>query len=128
MEEGRTRRDRLESRLERAIRKQRPDVVEELEQQLALPPFPRAAGRAWDVWGRVRNRMAAGLNGPSPIGWPDLDAFMRRSGVELDSHDVRLLEVIDDAYIAAAAEGVSEADRQRALREELLARGERNRR
>src|SRR5690606_37890260 len=60
MVEGRTRLDRLESRLERAYRKGRMDVAEELEAALALPPFPAALSHVWACWWRLRRRKAIG--------------------------------------------------------------------
>lgn len=118
-EEGRTRRDRLTSRLERAIRKNRPDVAAELEAELWCPPFPVALNYVWRAWVRLRRRIGAGMNGPQPITWADIDAFVRRTGIRLDPRDIELIEALDDLYLVKTAEQASERDKQQALRDGL---------
>lgn len=120
MDEGRTRRDRLESRLARAHRKNRPDVVAELEAELATPLFPDALRHVWDIWARLRRRKAPGMSGPSPVEWPDIDAFLRRAQRRLAPWEIELIEELDDVYLAKqSAEAVSLADKQREIKDGL---------
>ena len=37
--------------------------------------------------------------GPAPIEWPDIDAFLRRSGVHLAPWEIDLLELLDDTWM-----------------------------
>lgn len=59
------------------------------------------------------------MNGPQPITWADIDAFVRRTGIRLDPRDIELIEALDDLYLAKMAEQASERDKQQALRDGL---------
>ena len=43
--------------------------------------------------------MAGGFSGPQPIGWQDIDAFVRLSGVSLAPWEIELLEQLDDIFV-----------------------------
>lgn len=110
----------MESRLARAIRKNRADVVAELEAELATPPFPEALRHVWDIWARLRRRKAPAQSGPSPVEWPDIDAFVRRAQRRLAPWEIELIEELDDLYLAKqSAEAKSLADKQRGIRDGL---------
>lgn len=109
----------MESRLERAVRKNRLDIAAQLESDLSTPPFPLALTYVWRAWARMRRRKAGGFNGPSPIEWPDIDAFMRNTRTRLDPHDIEMIEQLDDLYLAATAKAGSQADRNQAIRDSL---------
>lgn len=67
------------------------------------------------------------MNGPTPIEWPDIDAFLRRSGETLSPPDIRLIEQLDDIYLAdhyRSREG-TERERQQALKDGLRQAGKR---
>lgn len=59
------------------------------------------------------------MNGPQPITWADIDAFVRRTGIRLDPRDIELIEALDDLYLVKTAEQASERDKQQALRDGL---------
>ncbi len=59
------------------------------------------------------------MQGQEPIGWADLDAFIRRSGVRLTADEVELLEVIDDAYLTSFSADPSAGEQKLALRDSL---------
>lgn len=101
------------------MRKGRQDVVAELEAELETPLFPVEVSYVWTAWVRLRRRMASGMNGPNPIGWVEVDAFLRRSGVFLSADDVGLLEAIDDAFLASFSSGPSPEEQSQALRDSL---------
>jgi hypothetical protein len=44
-----------------------------------------------------------GFAGPNPMGWQDMDAYVRRTGFRLFPWEVELLEALDDLYLAALA-------------------------
>lgn len=98
-DQGKTRKERLQARLDRAERRGKTEEAEKLSQQLAMPPFPEALGYLWAAFNRLRTRKASGFNGPSPIEWPDIDAFLRRSGMRLAPWEIELIEEIDDIYL-----------------------------
>jgi hypothetical protein len=45
--------------------------------------------------------MAGGFAGPNPIGWQDIDAFARQSGLRLAAWELDLIEALDDLYLEA---------------------------
>lgn len=106
---GKTRRERLEAQLERAEAKLVKSVgaartkvarrIAEIEGDLAMPPFPVALGYLWQAYLRLRRRTAMGYAGPQPIGWQDIDAFIRRAGLKLAGWEVALIEALDDLYL-----------------------------
>ena len=91
----------------------------ELEAELDTPPFPLEILHIWAAWTRIRNRKASGLSGPEPLGWGDIDAFVRLTGHHLSPPDIELIEIIDDAYLASFAAGPSPVESNMALRDGL---------
>ncbi len=89
----------MSAQLERAERKGNDRRVAELERDLALPPFPRALAYVWQAYLRLRRRTAGGFSGPQPIGWQEIDAFVRRSGIRLAPWEIELIETLDDIYL-----------------------------
>ncbi|MFC3704474.1 hypothetical protein ACFOOL_06875 [Devosia honganensis] len=73
----------------------------------------------WSAWRRIRRRKAPGFNGHNPIEWPDIDAFIRRTGTALDPFDIDLIEALDDLFLAKMAEQAGEHDREAALKDGL---------
>lgn len=65
-----------------------------------MPPFPDSLGYLWRAYLRLRRRAPGGFAGPQPIGWQDIDAFCRRSGLDLAPWEVGLVEALDDIYLA----------------------------
>lgn len=90
--------------LERAERKQHAGRIAELSAQLAVPPFPAALSHLWRYYWRLRRRKAGGMNGPAPVEWPDIEAFVSRAKVILPPWEVELIEKLDDLYLASVAE------------------------
>ena len=123
MVEGRTNRDRLESRLERAIRKEEWGVVEEIEAELMPPPFPAYADHAWQVWRRLRRRMGMGQGGPEPFAWRDMESFLSLSGLSVDPIDIELIELLDDIYLTTVMDGATRKSKQQALKDSVKALG-----
>ena len=66
-----------------------------------MPPFPKALAYLWRAYFRLRRRMAGGFAGPNPIGWQDIDAFVRQSGLRLAPWELDLIEALDDLYLEA---------------------------
>lgn len=64
-----------------------------------MPKFPEALGYLWRLYLRLRRRIGHGFAGAQPLGFPDLDAFVRRTGVRLAPWEVEILEAIDDVYL-----------------------------
>lgn len=90
--------------LERAERKNHAPRIAELTAKLATPPFPTALDFIWKAFWRLRRRKAGGMSGPSPIDWPDIEAFVRRSRLNLAPWEVEILERLDDCFLASHAE------------------------
>lgn len=94
-------------------------MVAELEAELDVPPFPMEVAHIWTAWARIRNRTANCEMGLAPLGWLDIKAFVRLTGQHLSPPDIELIEVIDDAYLAAASAGPSPEEQNMALRDGL---------
>lgn len=93
---------KIEKDLERARKRGPAQRVAALEADLVVPPFPKPLAYVWDAYQRLRKRKMMGFAGPSPIEWPDIDAFVRRSGLRLDPWELKLVEKLDDLYLEAA--------------------------
>lgn len=92
----------LRRQLERAEIEGKAQRIAELEAALAMPPFPDPLSYLWRAYLRLRRRMAGGFAGPNPVGWQDLDAFIRRSGLRLAPWEIEIVEAIDDLFIHRA--------------------------
>lgn len=71
----------------------------EIEAQLELPDFPLPLLYLWNTFNRIRRRCGGNGFGASPIGWSDIDAFVRLSGVRLVPWEVQTIERLDDLYL-----------------------------
>jgi hypothetical protein len=69
-----------------------------------MPPFPRPAHYLWRAYFRLRRRMAGGFAGPNPIGWQDIDAFVRQSGLRLAPWELDVIEALDDLYLRSVTD------------------------
>lgn len=85
--------------MEQAQRKGDAKKIAEIEDELTLPEFPRELGYLWRVYHRIRRRMAGGFAAPNPIGWQDIDAFVRQTNFRLAPWEIELLETLDDAFL-----------------------------
>ncbi|AKR57123.1 hypothetical protein XM25_15235 [Devosia sp. H5989] len=92
-------REHLEGLLSRARTDKR---REELEAELAVPPFPLALTYLWQAYGRLRRRCSTGL-GLSPITLGEIDAFVRLTGSRLAPWEVETIERLDEAWLEANA-------------------------
>jgi hypothetical protein len=52
----------------------------------------------------LRRRKAASGFGIPALEWPDIDAFLRHSGVSLSPWEIAVVEAIDDAFISVRNE------------------------
>ncbi|KNY18231.1 hypothetical protein AKG11_03610 [Shinella sp. SUS2] len=73
----------------------------ELEEQLWVPPRPEALDYLWSIYFRIRRRCSSTGLGPARITWPDIDAFVRNSGVRMAPWEIRLIEDLDDAWLSS---------------------------
>lgn len=70
------------------------------EAELVVPPFPKALGYLWNAYQRIRRRKGGGM-GPSPIEWPDIAAFIDRTGIDLRPWEIEIIEAVDDQFLAS---------------------------
>jgi hypothetical protein len=73
--------------------------IAEIEQELALPPFPEEYAYLWKAYHRIRARKGGGPAGVLPIEWPDIDAFVRNSKQRFDPMDIEIIEALDDVFL-----------------------------
>lgn len=73
-----------------------------MQEKLAVPPFPQALAYLWRAFRRIRGRKGGGF-GPSPIEWPDIDAFVRNSAFPLAPWEIEVIEDLDDLLLASLA-------------------------
>lgn len=83
-----------------ARRTRNPRRRAEYEARLACPPFPSALGYVWTAFSRLSARRGSNGFSINPIGWPDIEAFLRLSGQRLAPWEIRLIEQLDDLYRA----------------------------
>ena len=87
----------LASRTKNAASRQR--YLAELE----TPPFPGALLYLWQAYLRLARRRGSGGVGANPIGFADIDAFVRLTGIRLAPWEVEMLEELDDMQRAEFA-------------------------
>lgn len=103
-------RDMYQGLLERAARAARrgdPMAVSriaELEQELAVPPFPEAVRYLWDIFWRLRARVSGGGFGAPRISWPDILAYLTLFRVRLAPWEIEIIEALDNALIRSSQE------------------------
>jgi hypothetical protein len=90
----------LEGLLERT---KSPKRQAEIEEQLRAARYPIALDYLWKAYLRLRNRKGGTGFAPSPIAWPDIDAFCRRSGQRLVPWEVEVIERLDAAWLGSLA-------------------------
>jgi len=73
-----------------------------------LPPLPPELGHVWAAFNRLSRRRGSNGFGPNPIGWPEIDAFMRRTGVKLVPFEIEIIEDFDDLFRAECAKALSD--------------------
>lgn len=85
----------------------------ECEAELALPPFPMPLLYVWKAFQRLDRRRGSNGFSHNPISWPEIDAFVRNSKVDLRPWEISLIEDLDDLYrseMAQAAKANSAKD------------------
>lgn len=75
-----------------------------------MPPFPQALAYIWRAYLRMRGRKTMGFAGPAPLEWPDIDAFLRCSGLRLAPWELEIVELLDDRYLQAQIRTASAPD------------------
>lgn len=90
-------RDKLEGLLDRS---RNAKARAKYEADLRTPPFPMALLHVWNAFGRLSARRGSNGFAANPIGWPDIDAFLRHSGLRLAPWEISLIEQLDDLYRA----------------------------
>lgn len=85
-------------------RTRRPDRRAELEEELAGAPFPAELFYLWRIYNRLRRHQGSSGFGPLPIGWPEIDAFIRNSKFALAPWEIEVIEDLDDLFLKAQAE------------------------
>lgn len=73
----------------------------ELEKELDVPPPPRTLIYLFDIFNRLRRRKGSAGFGPSPIEWPDIDAFCRHTALHLSPWEVEVIEDLDNLFLVS---------------------------
>ncbi|MDP1867003.1 MAG: hypothetical protein Q8L13_11770 [Bradyrhizobium sp.] len=86
--------------LEGLIRRtNKPERLAKYQADLACPPLPRSVAYIWRIFNRLRRRKGSNGFAMSPIEWPDIDAFVRHSGMPLTPWEIGLIEDLDDLFL-----------------------------
>jgi hypothetical protein len=93
-------RETLEGLLKRARTDER---RADLEDQLAVPPLPPALAYLWQAFLRLASRRQSSGFGPMKLGWSEIEAFNRLSGLALRPWEIEVIEALDDRWMAAQA-------------------------
>jgi hypothetical protein len=75
----------------------KPQRRAEIEAELETPPFPLELEHVWTVFCRLSARRRSGFS-IEPIGWADLDAFIKLTGCRLAPFEIQLIEMLDDMF------------------------------
>jgi len=75
-----------------------------LEDQLFVPPIPPALLYLWTAFLRLAARRQSTGFGPARLGWAEIDAFNRLSGLRLRPWEIEVIEALDDRWMAAQRE------------------------
>lgn len=96
----------MKAQIKRA--KQRGDKVRValLKPDIKQKPLPPAARRIWQTFVRLSARRGGTGFGPAPIGWIDLDAYQRMTGIRLSPWQIEMIEMLDGLYLGAVAKNV----------------------
>ena len=94
---GFTIRETLEGLLKRCKRAER---RAELEAELATPPYPAELAYILTAFYRLRRRKGGNGYGFQPVEWPDIDAFLRYSGLDLAPWEIEIVESLDDLFLS----------------------------
>jgi hypothetical protein len=73
-----------------------------IEAELACPPRPPALDYLWRAFLRLHHRRTCG-DGPAPLAWSELSAFMAVSGVRLSPWEIEMIEDLDNLWLAEQA-------------------------
>lgn len=73
----------------------------EYQRELAAPPAPASLIYLLQIYHRIRRRKAGNGFGPSPVEWPDIDAFVRNAGIVLAPWELEIIETLDDVFLSA---------------------------
>lgn len=79
-------------------RTKRADKRAEYEAQLACPPIPDELRYLWRSFNRLSARRGSNGFDVDPIGWCEIDAFVRLTGVRLVPWEIELIEMLDDIF------------------------------
>lgn len=107
--DGVTLRETLQGLLARA---KRPAKVAEYEAELFCPPLPRELTYLWNVFLRLSNRRGSNGFDIDPIGWTEIDAFIRLSGLRLAPWEIALIEMLDDLYRSQRAKALKAKEQE----------------
>lgn len=80
-----------------------PRRLAEFEAEIACPPLPEALTYLWVAFRRLNARRGSNGFAINPISWPDIDAFVRHSGLKLAPWEVENIEMLDDLFRAEQA-------------------------
>lgn len=67
---------------------------------------PEDTAYLWQWFCRLSTRRQSGM-GPAPLAWPQIDAFFRLQDVVPDDWELMAIELLDNAWLEAAAEAES---------------------
>lgn len=78
--------------------------------ELACPPLPQALSHLWLIFNRLRRRKGGNGFSQLPIGWGDIDAFLRQARIELAPWEIEIIEDLDDLFLADHSKAQLEID------------------
>lgn len=67
--------------------------------ELIGPPFPDLLANVWSAFFDLNSTRSMGPNGPDPISFLEIKAYMDLTGTVLDSREIAALKRLDKTYI-----------------------------
>lgn len=95
------------SRLEQLINTQKEDSVLYLEAKQKLEDdsnVPACLEHVWQVFWQLNATRGAGMNGPAPICYSEIEAYMRLTDTKLYPFEVNIIKDMDKTYLSSVNE------------------------
>ena len=80
------------------------------EAELVGPPLPLPLAYLWRTFLRIRRRKGSNGFSANPIEWPDIDAFVRNSRLNLAPWEIEVVEALDDLWLTVNSGAAKKAE------------------
>jgi hypothetical protein len=87
------------------------DQTGEIPEEMELPELSTAEIHIWDKFVSLQRGRGYGINGPNPISYQDMLAWMSLTGNTLEFWEVDLMMAVDTEYVVSSREEKTDGPR-----------------